>query len=111
MSSQPQEEWKRRIQELKSEINSFYSDLPQGTQLRQNIINQVNSYWNQYQTWFQSLSSMKKVAVAAITIILCFLTLQTVFRLLISIISLVVLGVLVYLGYRFLLNKNLFNKP
>ncbi len=60
MSSQPQEEWKRRIQDLKSEINSFYSDLPQGTQLRQNILNQVNSYWNQYQTWFQGLSTIKK---------------------------------------------------
>ncbi|QNP29864.1 hypothetical protein [Cylindrospermopsis curvispora] len=111
MSSQPQEEWKRRIQELKSEINSFYSDRPQGTQLRQNVINQVNNYWNQYQTWFQGLSTMKKIAVATITVILCFITLQTVFRLLISIISLAVLGVLLYLGYRFLLNKNLFNKP
>jgi hypothetical protein len=111
MNSQPQEEWKRRIQELKSGINSFYSDQLQGSQLRQNTTNQINKYWNQYQTWFQGLSTVKKVAVATITIILCFLTLQTVFRLLISIISLAVLGVLVYLGYRFLLNKNLFNKP
>lgn len=111
MSSQTQEEWKRRIQELKSEINSFYSDQQQGTQLYQSIVKQVTSYWNQYQTWFQGLSAAKKVAVAIVTIILCFLILQTVFRLLVSIISLVVLGVLVYIGYRLLSGKNLLNKP
>jgi hypothetical protein len=109
MNPQPEEELQRRLQELEAQMNSFSPNPNQRetqTQTNQNGFAKLNRHFERSQIWFQSLSGMKKLAVAGVGIFLGLLVLQTVFKLVASVISLALLAGLVYLGYKFLVSNS-----
>ena len=102
MKSQPEENWQRRLQDLEAEIKSTDVNTPkQEAQTPVTRFAQWNLYLERSRNWFNSLSTIKKVAVTGVVMLLTVWMVQTVFALVASIISLAVLAVLVYLGYKF----------
>lgn len=102
MKSQPEENWQRRLQDLEAEIKSTSVNTPKPeAQTPVTRFAQWNLYLERSRNWFNSLSTIKKVAVTGVVMLLTVWMVQTVFALVASIISLAVLAVLVYLGYKF----------
>ena len=102
MKSQPEENWQRRLQDLEAEIKSTDVNTPKPeAQTPVTRFAQCNLYLERSRNWFNSLSTIKKVAVTGVVMLLTVWMVQTVFALVASIISLAVLAVLVYLGYKF----------
>ena len=111
MNYQPEEDLQRRLENLEAEIKS--SDV-------NSVLPEVNtpvmgfSQWKLYlersRTWFSSLSTIKKLVVTGIVMLLTLWIVQTVFALVAGIISLAVLTALVYLGYKFFVAKSLHNQ-
>jgi hypothetical protein len=102
MNSQPEEDLQRRLQNLEAEIKSAGVNAPQSeAQTPITKFSQWNLYLERSKNWFNSLSTIKKLAVTGIVMLLTVWMLQTVFALVASVISLAVLAVLVYLGYKF----------
>jgi hypothetical protein len=108
MNPQPEEDLQRRLQKLEAEINSFSPNPQRETQQQtsQSGFAKLNLYLERSKIWFQSLSGLKKLAVAGGGMLLGLLVLQTVFKLVASVISLAVLAVLVYLGYKFFVSNS-----
>jgi hypothetical protein len=75
------------------------------SRLNFHLITQSFFKWNLYlercRIWFNSLSTIKKLVVTGVAMLLTVWILQTVFALVASVISLAVLAGLVYLGYKF----------
>jgi len=102
MNSQPEEDLQRRLQNLEAEIKSAGVNAPgHKAQTPVTSFSQWKLYLEKSRSWFNSLSTIKKLAVTGIVMLLTVWTLQTVFALVASVISLAVLAVLVYLGYKF----------
>ncbi|OBQ34337.1 MAG: hypothetical protein AN487_18420 [Anabaena sp. CRKS33] len=102
MNFQPEEDLQRRLQNLEAEIKSAGVN----TQ-RPKAQTPITSFfkWNLYLErcgiWFNSLSTIKKLVVTGVVMLLTVWILQTVFALVAAVISLAVLAGLVYLGYKF----------
>jgi hypothetical protein len=92
MKSQPEENWQRRLQDLEAEIKSTSVNTPKP---------EAQTPVSRFAQWNLYLSTIKKVAVTGVVMLLTVWMVQTVFALVASIISLAVLAVLVYLGYKF----------
>jgi len=107
MNPQENRDYDRRLQELETELEKDQPLLSPETQPRQLEERPVNdsqpekSVLNQVVNWFNSLPSAGKVAVVAIAAILGFSLLRSVLQLVASLISLTILGVLLYLVYKF----------
>ncbi|MDP5018484.1 hypothetical protein FJR11_04785 [Anabaena sp. UHCC 0187] len=102
MNSQPEEDLQRRLQNLEAEIKSARVNSPQPEAKTPGIsFSEWNLYLERSRSWFNSLATIKKLAVTGIIMLLTVWMLQTVFALVASVISLAVLAVLVYLGYKF----------
>jgi hypothetical protein len=102
MNSQPEEDLQRRLQNLEAEIKSTGVNT-QGPKAQTPITSffKWNLYLERCRIWFNSLSTIKKLAVTGIVMLLTVWMVQTVFALVASVISLAMLAVLVYLGYKF----------
>ena len=102
MNSQPEEDLQRRLQNLAAEIKSAGVNPPQPeAQTPLTGFSQWNLYLQRSRNWFNSLSTIKKLAVTGIVMLLTVWMVQTVFALVSSVMSLAMLAVLVYLGYKF----------
>ena len=102
MNPQPEEDLQRRLQNLEAEIKSADVNARQSAaQTPVTRFTQWNLYLERSKNWFNGLSTIKKLAVTGIVMLLTVWMLQTVFALVASVISLAVLAVLVYLGYKF----------
>jgi hypothetical protein len=102
MNSQPEEDLQRRLQNLAAEIKSAGENARQSeAQTPVTSVTQWKLYLERSKNWFNGLSTIKKLAVTGVVMLLTVWMLQTVFALVASVISLAVLAVLVYLGYKF----------
>ena len=107
MNPQENRDYDRRLQELETELEKdkpLLSPETQPGQLEERPVNDsqpAQSVLNQFTTWFNSLPSAGKVAVVALAAILGFSLLRSVLQLVASLISLAILGVLLYLVYKF----------
>ena len=115
MNPQSEEDLQYRLQQLEAEINSKSRVIPPSPS--QKIIKPWLSAFPQlYSTtarlaiWFNKLSGMAKVVVLGVAVLFSFAILQFVFKLVTAVISLALLGILVYLGYKFLVSGSSQNK-
>ncbi|WP_353930811.1 hypothetical protein WJM97_21485 [Okeanomitos corallinicola TIOX110] len=109
MNYQPEEELKRRLQELEADMNSFSSKSNENgaqQQPKEFKFAKFNSLLERSKTWFQGLSGVKKLVATGVVILLALWVLQTVFKLVTSVISLALLSGLVYLGYKFFISNS-----
>jgi uncharacterized membrane protein YcjF (UPF0283 family) len=107
MNPQENQDYKRKLQELEAQLDKERSFESVETQPSPNLQKPVNhsqpekSVFNQVTNWFNSLPSAGKVAVAAIAALIGFSILRTVLQLVASLFSLALLGVILYLVYKF----------
>lgn len=110
MNPQENRDWERRLQELEMEINQTSSppsvnNTEPGQPLQRNSDNsqQIDNVLKRVRYWFNGLTPVGKVAIVAIAVVVGFSLLRTVLQLVASLISLAIVGVLVYLVYKFLI--------
>jgi hypothetical protein len=93
MSSEGQQNWQKKLEDLEAQINNSSS-------VKQNILPQIRN-------WFAHLPTLGKVVVVVGGVMFALSLLNTVFWLVRLLLSLTVLGVIVYVGYKlFLAQKN-----
>ena len=100
MSSQEDRTRKSRLEELEEEINQTYPEPPTNPSP---LSPEINGALAQLREWLNKLPPAGRVAVFAIAIILAFSVLNTVLRLVASLMSIAILGILLYLLYKFLI--------
>ncbi|MGB5963614.1 MAG: hypothetical protein WBG73_23460 [Coleofasciculaceae cyanobacterium] len=107
MNPQENQDPQRRLQELEKEINQENLKAVGtriGQQLQQNLDSpQLSSTFNQVANWFKSLPSVAKVAVAIVAALMGISLLSSIMKLVAAVISLAILGVILYLGYKYLI--------
>lgn len=107
MNPQPDQDLERSLQKLEAEINSSPLSPPaipqQQLPLQPQTDNSqtVPSILNQLMNWFKGLSSFGKLIFVGIAAVFSIAILRAVLNLVAAVISLALLGVLVYLAYRF----------
>lgn len=106
MNPQENRDYDRRLQELETELERDQPlpsvDTQPGQPLQHNVNNsQPASVWNQIANRFNSLPTAGKVAVVIIAAIVGFSVLRSVLQLVAALISLAILGVILYLVYKF----------
>jgi hypothetical protein len=106
MNPQENRDYDRRLQELEAELDKD-QPLPSvetqpGQPLQRNVNRtQAESVLNRVVNWYNSLPTPGKIAVVAIAALVSFSVLKSVFQLVTSLISLAILGVVLYLVYKF----------
>ncbi len=113
MNQQPEEDLKRRLQNLEAQINSKSVNVgqpPENTQKSQSAFLNFKSHLAQLQLWFQNLNKITQVIVAGVGVLVALAMLQAVLKLVTSVISVAVLAFLVYLGYKFFVSGSLSKK-
>lgn len=107
MNPQENQDQQRRLQELEKEINQENLQAV-GTRIGQQLQASLNSaqrspVFNQVANWFNSLPSVAKVAVAIVAALMGISLLSSIMKLVAAVISLAILGVILYLGYKYLI--------
>lgn len=109
MNPQENPDYKRRLQELEKELGNDRTAKSAETQPGQWGSGNINSLlsqkalFNQAINWYHTLPDAGKVAVAIAGALVGFSLLRTVLQLVASLISLTLLGVTLYLVYKFLI--------
>ncbi|MGK7872072.1 MAG: hypothetical protein AB4426_01770 [Xenococcaceae cyanobacterium] len=107
MNTQENQDWERKFQELEAEINQSSSPSPAREtksgqpQPQTQKSQQIESFLTQIRDWFNSLPTPGRVAVVVVTMVVGFSLLNTVLRLVASLLSIAILGVVLYLLYKF----------
>ncbi|AFZ21637.1 hypothetical protein Mic7113_6037 [Allocoleopsis franciscana PCC 7113] len=106
MNPQENPDYERRLQELEAELNKDKPlpsvEMPFRQPLERYINrSQIESSRNRVLNWFNSLPKPGKVAVVAIAVIVGASLFLSLLRLVASLISLAILGVILYLVYKF----------
>lgn len=104
MNSPENQKVDQRLQELESQINqtpSLNAETGQPLQRQPQDEQEIYRTLNKITDWFKGLPSTAKVIVIVVAALVGFSLLRTVFQLVASLFSLAVLGVLLYLVYKF----------
>jgi hypothetical protein len=106
MNPQENRDYERRLQELEAELNKdkplSSGEIPFRQPLERYINrSQIESIRNRVVNWFDILPKPAKVAVVAIAAMVGVSLFLSVLRLVASLISLAILGVILYLVYKF----------
>ncbi|HEY9650637.1 MAG TPA: hypothetical protein V6C95_08235 [Coleofasciculaceae cyanobacterium] len=109
MNPQENPDYKRKLQELEKELGNDRTAKSEGTQPGQwgsGIIDSLHSQKalvHQAMNWYKTLPDAGKVAVAIACAVVGFSLLRMVLQLVASLISLTLLGVTLYLVYKFVI--------
>lgn len=109
MNPQENPDYKRRLQELEKELGNDQTTKSVETQPGQwgsvniNNLHSQKALFNQAVNWYNSLPNTGKVAVAIAGACVGFSLLRTVLQLVASLISLTLVGVILYLVYKFVI--------
>jgi uncharacterized membrane protein len=96
MNSQPNSDWERKLQDIEAEIH-------QTTRIdNTNIPDAQKNTFHRIQVWFDSLPPAGRLAVALVAMTIAFSILSTIFKVITSLLSVAVVGIVIYLGYKFL---------
>lgn len=107
MNPQENRELERRLREIEAQINQqssprpFQSQPGQLPKLQSDRLQSIQSFLQQVTNWFNGLSGVGKAVVISAAAIVGLMVLKTVFQLVTSLISLAIVGVLLYLVYKF----------
>ncbi|MBI1243190.1 MAG: hypothetical protein GC195_17290 [Nostoc sp. RI_552] len=113
MNPQPEEHWRRHLQNLEAEINFKSVDVgqpPKNTQNSQSVFLNFRYRLARLQLWFNNLNRTGKLIVAGVGVLLGFAMVQAVLKLVASVITVALLIFLVYLGYKFFVSGSLEKK-
>jgi len=110
MNSPEKQDLDRRLQELETQINQpsiplIETQPAQPLQTSSQKAPDIESVFKQAQNWFNGLSPVAKGIVLVGGVMVGFVLLRTILQLVASLLSLAVLGVLLYLGYKFWLAR------
>jgi hypothetical protein len=111
MSSSNQQEWQRKMQDLKIEVDKATSE-PIIPEILSSIDGEIfeGAAWQEKiantQNWFERMPASGKLAVVVGAAIIGLMLLKTVFQLVTSLITLGIVGVALWLVYRYVINKN-----
>ncbi|NJK47577.1 hypothetical protein HC931_04745 [Candidatus Gracilibacteria bacterium] len=101
MSSQPNSDWERKLQDLETEIHQTTpinnTNIPDET--TKNTVYRI-------QAWFDSLPPVGRLAVGLIAMTIAFSILSTIFKIVTSLLSVAVVGIVLYLGYKFFMTPH-----
>ncbi|MEC4811777.1 MAG: hypothetical protein SAK29_00585 [Scytonema sp. PMC 1069.18] len=114
MSHQSEKDLQRRLEQIEAEINTpsgFDSQSQKTSTSSFQGFASLSVYGKRFLAWFKNQSSVGKVVVSGVAIVLGFAVLQAVLKLVTAVISLAVLSILVYLGYKFFVSNNSQFKP
>ena len=108
MNSPENPNLEQRFQELEREVNQTSSSSGSSSAEVESPLPRHDSFslektLERLQTWFQALPPVAKVAVAVVGTIAGFSLLNTVLKVVTSLLSIVVMGVVLYLLYKFFL--------
>ena len=105
MSSPGDRDWQRELEKLEAEINrDTTSQVPnESTEISAN--NTYKNWLNSAKNWFDSLPQAGKIAVAVGAVWLSFSLLNTFLHIVSSLISIAFIGLLLYVGYKFVSNS------
>jgi hypothetical protein len=110
MSSSNQQEWQRKIKDLKIEIDKERStDEPIIPEILSSIDAELldGDSWKEKvsttQNWFEQIPATGKLAVGVGVAIISLMLLKTVFQLVTSLITLAVVAVALWIAYRFVI--------
>lgn len=108
MNPQPEEDLKRRLEKLETEIYTSYVSTPSQKRVKSFEFGFASLEFHlvRFVTWFNNLSVVKKLIVCGAVFLLGFAILQAVLKLVAAALSLALLAILVYLGYKFLVSHN-----
>lgn len=95
MSSQPNSDWERKLQDLETKI---HQTTPMNTT---NVPDEAKNTFYRIQVWFDSLPPVGRIAVALVAMTIAFSILSTIFKVITSLLSVAVIGIVLYLGYKF----------
>lgn len=111
MNPEPDQDLKRRLQNLEVEINQTPPSSPV-IQPPEKILQPPTNTSKSFQTplkqitnWFNGLSTFGKLIAIGVTALISFSILQVVLKLVTTAISLAILGVILYLIYQFFLTR------
>ncbi len=107
MNPQENRDYDRKLQELEAQLDkdrtlqSVESQPGQPLQRHTNNSKPERSVLNQVFNWYNSLPTVGRVAVVIVAAVVGFSILRSVLQLVASLISLAILGVILYLVYKF----------
>jgi hypothetical protein len=111
MSSPSDRNWQAKLEEMEAEINRVvHPNAQQSTtektrpRIEINPSPQVREWINSAKTWFNNLPQVGKVAVGIGAIWFSFSVLNAFLHIVSSLISIVLMGFILYLGYKFVVN-------
>jgi hypothetical protein len=105
MSFSEQQNQQKRIEEIEAEIEHEFSAQETNTESTPVTSTSWGSMLAPIQEWFQSLPTIGKAIVAFGSVMLGLSLLKTVFNLVSALISLTVVGVIIYLIYKFFIQS------
>ncbi len=112
MNSPNNQDWEQRLKELEQEIErtTFPESAEKTETVRPHVeidpSQKITAWLNSARDWFNSLPNVGRVIVGVGAIMVSFSVLNTFLRLISSLISIAILGGLLYLGYKFLVDSS-----
>lgn len=111
MSSSNNNDWKSKLDAMEAEINraatsSKYKTEKVITQLEVKPSPQVQNWLDSAKKWFNSLPSVGKIAVGVGAVWLSFSMLNAFVHIISTIISIAIMGLILYVGYKFLTSSS-----
>ncbi|MGB3695345.1 MAG: hypothetical protein WA865_22370 [Spirulinaceae cyanobacterium] len=108
MNSPERPDLEQRFKELEREVNQTSSTSGnKSTEVESSLPRHdefsLEQTFERLQTWFQGLPTIAKVAVAVVAAMIGFSLLNTVLKVVTSLLSLAIMGVVLYLLYKFFL--------
>jgi hypothetical protein len=116
MSSSNQQEWQRKIKDLKlgnKPAPEATPDEPRIPEILSNLDSELfeAEAWQEKlaetKNWFEQMSGNAKIAILVGVVIVGFMLLKTVFQLVTSLMTLGVVGVVLWFGYRYFIGSKL----
>ena len=105
MSSPSDRDWQRELEKLEAEVNRDAASQTSNDTTKISTTDTYKNWLNSAKTWFDSLPQAGKIAAAVGVVWLSFSLLNTFLHIVSSLISIAFIGLLLYVGYKFVSNS------
>ncbi|WP_036482236.1 hypothetical protein [Myxosarcina sp. GI1] len=105
MSSPGDRDWQRELEKLEAEVNRDTTSQVPNESTEISVSDTYKNWLNSAKNWFDRLPQVGKIAVAVGAVWLSFSLLNTFLHIVSSLISIAFIGLLLYVGYKFVSNS------
>ncbi len=106
MNSSKDRNWQRKIEQIETELHTEEVKTETVRPHREiDITNQIEGWLNSAKIWFDRLPQSGKLAVGIAGVMMGFSVLNSLLHLISSLVSIAILGLILYLGYRYLITS------